>query len=845
MNDGSQLIDYATARHAYAPTSEFPPSLPDDEVLLDGGTDRPPRVSVVISNYNYERYVAAAVDSALAQTCPDCEIIVVDDGSTDGSRAALDRYRADPRVKVILQENGGQAVAMNVGFAAARGEIVIFLDSDDALKPETAETVLAHWRPGLSRCQFALEVIDGDNRRLGLHPFSQMMEDGDVHGKLLLGGYFRFIPTSGNAFSRAALEPIFPIPIEEWRLCADTYLVTMSTAYGEVLNIGTPLGFYRIHEANNWYREVLDPEHLRVIWRQHFQVWRSLTRPNAIAPSTATDLQTRTRDAEMARLYVYRRLLTGYMFEPDIVPTEQVRMVRREAMRTLLESSLTLKQKALYAGLFALVGSKGWHLRVARKWNAHHKLRPKNLRKLVEWLKDTDFYEWMKRRPLPAKLETFPIGQDIHFGKGRRAEAFLWYGWDRSDASVNWTVGREAALVGQLPDGCGDLDVTLQLTPYTAKWFKQQRVVVSVNGCVLIERQLKGKQVLRFSLAGALAKRGQLLVIGITCPDCMAPNQIENKRGDYRPLGFAVQRLTLAERASESGANAGMYLPLGRTIAFSDPAAQAYLGDGWHAPKDGTARMARRRASLRMSVVNGSEDPHVLTLKLAGLKHPALHRCALRVSAAGKAFASVDASTDREVGLLLPAGAVTASGKLELTFASDNLLAGPTESGVEAVGLGLVSFSVERVSGSIGRPAFVPGHVYSFAVGGSGMKFRQDGWHAADSNGSLSGDISAYVSGAFVTPNRYAFITAVIYPAFKVSEDNPQQLTIVANGMPAATYDIAGHAQVTAIVPADRIGADRVLNLEFRVSNLIRPADAGIGDERRPMGIGLALLKVE
>jgi len=74
-----------------------------------GSSGRPPRVSIIVSNYNYERYVAAAIDSALAQTIPDCEVIVVDDGSTDGSRAVLNRYREDPRVTLILQENGGQA----------------------------------------------------------------------------------------------------------------------------------------------------------------------------------------------------------------------------------------------------------------------------------------------------------------------------------------------------------------------------------------------------------------------------------------------------------------------------------------------------------------------------------------------------------------------------------------------------------------------------------------------------------------------------------------------------------------------------------------------------------------
>ncbi len=261
-----------------------------------GWLSRAPRVSIIISNYNYERYVGAAVDSALAQTVPDCEVIVVDDGSTDGSRAVLERYRNDPRVKLILQENGGQAVAMNVGFAASRGDVLIFLDSDDALHLNAVETVLGHWRPGLSRCQYALEIIDGGDRRLGLHPCAQAMEEGDVHWKLVVGGYYRFMPTSGNAFARAALTPIFPIPEVEWRLCSDTYLVSMSTAYGDVRNIDEPLGCYRVHGSNGWYREVRDPEHLRDIWRLHFQVWHHLTRPGAIAPSAADDPAVRKRD---------------------------------------------------------------------------------------------------------------------------------------------------------------------------------------------------------------------------------------------------------------------------------------------------------------------------------------------------------------------------------------------------------------------------------------------------------------------------------------------------------------------------------------------------------------------
>ncbi len=93
-------------------------------------------VSIVIANYNYAAYIEEALASALNQTHPDVEIIVVDDGSTDGSRDIIDRYR--DRCTVLLRANSGQCDSCAAGFAVSRGEVVIFLDADDALLPEAA-----------------------------------------------------------------------------------------------------------------------------------------------------------------------------------------------------------------------------------------------------------------------------------------------------------------------------------------------------------------------------------------------------------------------------------------------------------------------------------------------------------------------------------------------------------------------------------------------------------------------------------------------------------------------------------------------------------------------------------
>jgi len=844
VNDGMDPIEGAGVVSLETPAFELAAAT-RYEAREFGWLNRPPRVSIIISNYNYERYVTAAVDSALAQTVPDCEVIVVDDGSTDGSRAVLERYRNDPRVKLILQENGGQAVAMNVGFTASRGDVVIFLDSDDVLHPNAVETVLRHWRPGLSRCQYALEIIDGSDRRLGLHPCAQAMEDGDVHWKLVVGGYYRFMPTSGNAFARAALTPIFPIPEVEWRLCSDTYLVSMSTAYGEVRNIDEPLGCYRVHGSNGWYREVRDPEHLRDIWRLHFQVWRHLTRPGAIAPSAADDPSLRARDADMARLHVFRRLLTGYLFQADPAARDQVKAVRWEAIRATLGSALTLRHKLLYLGLFALVGSCKWRFPAAKSWNAHTHLRPARLRAAIEWLKGKSFYEWMARRPMPEPTATFPLARDIRFGRRSEGERHLWYGWDRSFANANWTICREAALIGRVPDDCGDIDVELELVPFLAQWVKSQRLVIEVNGCKMLDRRLTKKETIRFSLSRALAKRGEALVIALKCPTCIASNQINQRQGDYLALGFKVVRLRIAEHVGESGAAAGPCVPLGREIAMTDPDAKDYLTSGWHAPEGGVARMARRMASMRMSVLNSAGDPLLVTLGLAGIDHPALRRCALRIDSGGGPIAVIDATVDREVSIFLRRGLVAESGALELKFMADNLLAAPDGGDRRAIGPGLKSFAVERLAFTDPRPVFTSGFVYGFAAKGTGLQFRGPGWYNADADGMVSNDVEASIVGRFATRSRYAFVTAVVYPVISAPDGAIQELTIAANGSPLATYQIAERAEVTAIVPADLIGADRLLTLQFRVSNLVRPVDLGVDQDTRVRGIGLALLKVE
>lgn len=111
------------------------------------------KISVIVPVYNVEQYLEECVDSILAQTYPDLEIILVDDGTPDSSGQICDRYaeRFPDRIKVIHKRNGGAATARNAGLDAATGQYVAFVDSDDTILPQMYTEMVA-----------AMEAADAD-----------------------------------------------------------------------------------------------------------------------------------------------------------------------------------------------------------------------------------------------------------------------------------------------------------------------------------------------------------------------------------------------------------------------------------------------------------------------------------------------------------------------------------------------------------------------------------------------------------------------------------------------------------------------------------------------------------
>jgi glycosyltransferase involved in cell wall biosynthesis len=224
------------------------------------------RASIVINNYNYGRYLADAIESALAQSHEDTEVIVVDDGSTDDSRQAMNRY-AD-RITAVCKTNGGQASAFNTGFAASRGDIVCFLDADDTLYENAiAQAAAAFQDPRLVKVEWQLQIVDGHREAAGKFVPEKRLPDGNLRELSILNGplydWWFTPPSSGNCYSRRFLQQAMPVPEPPFRHGADVYLTILAPIYGEVHRLSDPQGTYRIHEKNNYFGRVLDSNRLR------------------------------------------------------------------------------------------------------------------------------------------------------------------------------------------------------------------------------------------------------------------------------------------------------------------------------------------------------------------------------------------------------------------------------------------------------------------------------------------------------------------------------------------------------------------------------------------------------
>jgi len=331
-------------------------------------------VSIIINNYNYEQFLATAIDSALQQTYPHVEVIVVDDGSTDRSREMITGY--GDRIRAIFQPNGKQAAALNSGFAASTGDLILFLDSDDYLFPEVAARLVEAWKPGVGKLHGRLQVVGTEGDPLGYcYPASgQTLATGEVWRKLLQTSSYTGVPMSGNAYHRSALTPFFPIP-DAYKMTADDYLMISTPFYGEVVGLEEPIGAYRIHNSNQWALSAVSGSRFRRFVNHDLQNFALLVqRAQEFNHLVPPDLEQRSLGRFWSRLASLR-------LEPaeHPVPSDQILDLVRWGFYALWKfSSHNLPKRLIYSVLVLWVAFMPVPLaQMGMSWLYAPHLRPK------------------------------------------------------------------------------------------------------------------------------------------------------------------------------------------------------------------------------------------------------------------------------------------------------------------------------------------------------------------------------------------------------------------------------------------------------------------------------------
>jgi len=227
-----------------------------------------PLASIIITSYNYEKFLSRAIDSALQQTYPVKEIIVVDDGSTDNSREIITGY--GNQIIPVFQENKGRPSAWNTGLLASRGEIIFFLDADDVFFPTKVDEMINYYLQVMPQTPEAMifhrvEMTTDDGIILGVKPKKlRTLNGGKKKGSFEkvsdLETAYRYVqkwgflpnltpPTSGCSLTRSLAGKIFPLPVGMKRH-QDILWVFGSMLLGTIYGTSQVLGSYILHGNN-------------------------------------------------------------------------------------------------------------------------------------------------------------------------------------------------------------------------------------------------------------------------------------------------------------------------------------------------------------------------------------------------------------------------------------------------------------------------------------------------------------------------------------------------------------------------------------------------------------------
>jgi len=318
-----------------------------------------PLVSVLTPNYNYACYIGEAIESVLKQSYQNFEVIVCDDGSTDGSRNLIERYATrDSRIRYVFQRNGGVSSALNAAYDQSRGEVISLLDADDVFsstKLERSVAILRH-SPSAGIAIHPVTPISASGKVIG-GQIPHVPAQGWVAPEALRNGgtVAGLPPCSGLTFRREITDLLFPIPVR-LRCGSDGYLMRTAQMITAVAAVAEPLALYRLHGNNVTGATCPTPANLR----------KSLADYRAVADAQVDFLQDYYGDTTSQHLdprdsFYYRiAVLAYYLLTGSLPPSgseqnpaQLIRLLPTKPMRIVWRVLLALP-RSVSSALFTV-----------------------------------------------------------------------------------------------------------------------------------------------------------------------------------------------------------------------------------------------------------------------------------------------------------------------------------------------------------------------------------------------------------------------------------------------------------------------------------------------------------
>jgi len=298
-----------------------------------------PRTTVIITSFNYAEYLPAAIASVLAQTDGDFELLIVDDGSTDGSLAVARSY-ADPRVRVLVEPHRGVGPTRNVGLQAARGRYIAFLDADDIWMPGklAAQCAVLDRCPDIGLVYTRFGVIDAGGRMQSRRSYLAPKPSGAILRDLLESNVIG--TPSTICFRRDLIEKNMLCFDDTHTYSEDWHFYLRVAIHTLVHHLPRTLAYHRQHARNTGGR-------VTIIMKETLQTGRfGLELARERLEVTESELKLLER-----RVLAYAEAIAGR----EYLKAGNWALARAHAARSLAHQPWNIRETVLY-----LLASIGW-----------------------------------------------------------------------------------------------------------------------------------------------------------------------------------------------------------------------------------------------------------------------------------------------------------------------------------------------------------------------------------------------------------------------------------------------------------------------------------------------------